>query len=152
MPPSEETTLPRGAGNVKQGQITGSGAGQESTEPPKKAAEALDQPAVGPFPAAIESLETQPAFRAQTTAHDPDAATAVYVTDVDFPAKGEWRIAAVIKDGGKLTATLLPSAVVGQFNAVPTVGETRAAHPHADGGGRRRRPLPAHDPNPAGDA
>jgi hypothetical protein len=90
-----------------------------------KAAEkrALDQPAVGPFPAAIETLETQPAFRAQTTTSDPDAASVVYKTNVNFPSDGEWRIAALIRRDGKLTATLLPSAEVGRFARVPKVGE-----------------------------
>ena len=123
VPPSDRTTLPKDAGDVSKGQVAGSGAGQESTTPTKSAAAALDQPATGPFPASIETLETKPAFRAQTTAHDPDAATTVYVTHVNFPANGEWRIAAVVKDGGKLTATLLPSAVVGEFNDVPQVGQ-----------------------------
>ncbi len=86
-------------------------------------AKALDQPAVGPFPATIESLATQPAFRAKTTADDPDAASVVYFTNVDFPSDGEWRIAALIKDGDKTTATLLPSAVVGEFTKVPRVGQ-----------------------------
>jgi hypothetical protein len=86
-------------------------------------AKALNQPAVGPFPAEIESLQTQPAFRAQTTASDPNAATVVYVTNVNFPSDGEWRIAALIKQGDKTTATLLPSAEVGEFNKVPRVGE-----------------------------
>jgi hypothetical protein len=84
---------------------------------------ALDEPAVGPFPAAIETLQTQPAFRAQTTAADPDAASAVYTTHVDFPSDGEWRIAALIKQNGELTATLLPSAVVGAYKGVPRVGQ-----------------------------
>ncbi len=85
--------------------------------------EALEQPAVGPFPAAIESLATKPAYRAQTTSSDPDAATAVYTTAIDFTGNGEWRIAALIKQGDKTTATLLPSATVGEFEAVPKVGE-----------------------------
>ncbi|MGZ8667289.1 MAG: hypothetical protein ACXWZM_09285 [Solirubrobacterales bacterium] len=89
----------------------------------KAVAKALDQPAEGPFPASVESLETKPAFRAATTSNDPDSATAVYVTHLDFPSDGEWRIAAMIKRGGKLEATLLPSAVVGQFTGVPRVGE-----------------------------
>ncbi len=84
---------------------------------------ALNQRAVGPFPAAIESIQTQPAFRAQTTTSDPDAASTVYVTDVDFPKEGEWRIAALIEQGGETTATLLPSAEVGKFKRVPKVGE-----------------------------
>jgi hypothetical protein len=85
--------------------------------------EALDQPAMGPYPAAIESLATQPAFRAQTTTSDPDAATAVYTTDLDFPSNGEWSIAAVIKQGDETVATLLPSASVGEFKNIPRVGE-----------------------------
>jgi hypothetical protein len=89
----------------------------------RTARQALNQPAVGPFPAAIESLQTQPAFRAQTTTNDPDAASVVYVTDVDFPSDGEWRIAAVIEQDGETTATLLSSAVVGEFSSIPRAGE-----------------------------
>jgi hypothetical protein len=84
---------------------------------------ALEEPATGPFPARVESLMTKPAFRAATTSDDPDAASAVYSTQIDFPKDGEWRIAAVIKEGEKLSATLLPSVVVGRFNRVPRVGE-----------------------------
>lgn len=85
--------------------------------------EALEQPAMGPYPASIESLATKPAYRAQTTTSDPDAATSVYTTDVDFPSNGEWRIAALIKQGDKLALTLLPSATVGEFKRVPRVGQ-----------------------------
>jgi hypothetical protein len=84
---------------------------------------ALDEPAVGPFPAKIESLQTEPAFRAQTTTSDPNAATVVYSTNVDFPSNGEWRIAALIKKDGELTASLLPSAVVGEYSKIPQVGQ-----------------------------
>jgi hypothetical protein len=84
---------------------------------------ALNEPAIGPFPARIESLQTQPAFRAQTTTSDPDAATVVYSTQIDFPSEGEWRIAALIRDDGELSATLLPSADIGAFARVPRVGE-----------------------------
>jgi hypothetical protein len=85
--------------------------------------QALDEPAVGPFPAKIESLATDPAFRAETTSQDPDAAGVVYSAQLDFPSMGEWRIAALIKDGDELTARLLPSAFVGQFKKVPRPGE-----------------------------
>jgi len=84
---------------------------------------ALDEPAVGPFPASIESMETEPAFRAQTTTSDPNAATVVYSTKVNFPANGEWRIAALIKQGDETTSALLPSANVGAFAKVPKVGQ-----------------------------
>jgi hypothetical protein len=90
---------------------------------PEAEKRALDEPAVGPFPAAIESLATKPAFRAQTTVSDPDAAAVVYTTRVDFPSDGEWRIAALIERDGELTTSLLPSAVVGAFKRVPKAGE-----------------------------
>jgi hypothetical protein len=89
-----------------------------------KAAKPLDFPAVGPFPARIESLQTQPAFRARTTTDDPDAASVVYVTDVDFPNDGEWRVVALIKAGDEVTGTLLTtSAVVGESKRVPRPGQ-----------------------------
>jgi hypothetical protein len=87
------------------------------------AAKALDQPAVGPFPASVETLATKPAFRAQTTSEDPDAASVVYSTKVGFPSDGEWLIAALIKEGGEIKGTLLPSAVVGEFSGIPRPGQ-----------------------------
>jgi hypothetical protein len=90
----------------------------------KAQAQALDEPAVGPFPALIESLVTQPAFRAQTTSDDPDAASVVYSTQLDFPSDGEWRIAALVKEDGELKGTLLNgSAVVGEFSGIPKPGQ-----------------------------
>ncbi len=89
----------------------------------KAEAQALDQPAIGPFPASIESLVTQPAFRAQTTSDDPDAASVVYSTQVDFPSDGEWRIAALVKRDGEIKGTLLPSAEVGEFDGIPQPGD-----------------------------
>jgi hypothetical protein len=89
----------------------------------KAQAQALDEPAFGPYPASIESLVTQPAFRAKTTSDDPDAASVVYSTPIDFPRDGEWAIAALIKEDGETKGTLLPSAVVGEFDGVPRPGE-----------------------------
>jgi hypothetical protein len=89
----------------------------------KAQAQALDQPAVGPFPASIESLVTQPAFRALTTSDDPDAASVVYSTQLDFPSNGEWQIAALVKDGGEVKGALLPSTVVGEFGGIPRPGD-----------------------------
>ena len=85
--------------------------------------EALDLPARGPFPAAVETVQTEPAFRAQTTTADPNAATVAYVTQLDFPSEGEWRIAALIREDDKLTAALLPSVTVGEFTRIPRPGE-----------------------------
>lgn len=89
--------------------------------------EALEAPAIGPFPAAIETIQTEPAFRAQTTTSDPDAATVAYVTELPFASEGEWRLAAVIRDDDELTATLLPSAVVGEFARIPRTGDKAPA-------------------------
>jgi hypothetical protein len=89
----------------------------------KAQAQALEEPAIGPFPASIETLATQPAFRALTTSDDPDAASVVYSTPIDFPSDGEWRVAAIVKYEGKTTGTLLPSAVVGEFSDIPRPGE-----------------------------
>ena len=52
----------------------------------------------GPYPGKVESLATEPAFTAQTTSTDPDAAKAVYVTDIPFDQPGEWRLIALVKD------------------------------------------------------
>jgi hypothetical protein len=109
--------------------LKSAGSGTAKNGKPKKGAvararkEALEQPAVGPYPAAIESIGTQPAYRAQTTTSDPDSATVVYNAEIDFPSEGEWRIAALIKQGDEVVATLLPSASVGEFKEVPRVGE-----------------------------
>jgi hypothetical protein len=107
-----------------KGSTTEPGAATGSLTPKEAAERALDQPAKGPFPASIESMQTKPAFRAQTTSSDPDAASVVYSTQVNFPSNGEWRVAALVKEGDKLTATLLTtSAVVGASSKVPQVGQ-----------------------------
>jgi hypothetical protein len=86
--------------------------------------QALDEPAVGPFPAAIESLATKPAFVSETTSEDPATAAVVYSTRLSFPGEGEWRPAAILKeDDGELKGTLLPTIRVGEFKRVPRPGE-----------------------------
>ncbi|HEV2790802.1 MAG TPA: hypothetical protein VGV69_05845, partial [Solirubrobacterales bacterium] len=84
--------------------------------------QALDQPAVGPFPASIESLAAEPAFRSKTTTEDPEVAGVVYSGPLELPSEGEWRIAAILKEDGELKGALLPTAVVGEFKKVPEVG------------------------------
>ncbi|HEX5610569.1 MAG TPA: hypothetical protein VFX45_10825 [Solirubrobacterales bacterium] len=109
--------VPKAKPGAKKGKPGSKGADAQAE------ANALEETAIGPFPAKIESLATQPAFRAQTTTDDPDAATVVYSTEIDFPSDGEWRIAALIKQGDELSATLLPSAVVGEFSGIPRPGD-----------------------------
>jgi hypothetical protein len=77
----------------------------------------------GPFPARIEDLQTEPAFRSKTVALDPDTAKVVYISDVDFPRDGKWDMAAVVRDGDQLRSTLLPTVNVGGHDAIPAVGD-----------------------------
>jgi hypothetical protein len=86
-------------------------------------AQALEEPALGPFPASIETLATKPAFQARTTVEDPNAASVVYSTTIEFPSNGEWRIAALIREEGEIKATILPSAIVGEFSSIPRPGQ-----------------------------
>ena len=75
----------------------------------------------GPFPARIESLATEPEFVAETTL--PTDAKSVYVANVPFNDKGDWRLLAVVDDGGNLVATPLPSVIVREYKDIPDVGE-----------------------------
>lgn len=85
-------------------------------------AKALDRPAVGPFPAMIESLAAAPAFRSETSS-DREVASVVYSTQLRFPSAGEWQIAAILEEDGELRGAVLPSAVVGEFERVPRPGQ-----------------------------
>jgi hypothetical protein len=89
----------------------------------KAVGQALDQPAVGPFPVSIESLATKPSFRAKTTAEDPNAAGVVYSAQLNLPSEGSWRIAAIFREDGELKGTSLPGVVVGEFKKIPRPGE-----------------------------
>jgi hypothetical protein len=77
----------------------------------------------GPYPARIDSLETDPAFEARTTADDPDSARVVYVANIEFDRKGEWRMIALIREGEELRSSIIPSVVVRDYAAIPDVGE-----------------------------
>jgi hypothetical protein len=80
--------------------------------------------AAGPFPARVESLTTDPAFVAKTTASDPDTATVAYtVPEVRFDRDGEWQVLAMVHNGDSVEATRVPSLVVGDFPKVPDIGE-----------------------------
>ena len=87
-------------------------------------AEGADGPAMGPYPARVDSLKTPAAFRAKTTADDPGAATSVYVVPrLKVKRRGELAIVAVIRRDGRLEAARVPSFVVGEFDAVLDVGD-----------------------------
>jgi hypothetical protein len=85
--------------------------------------------AQGPFPARVESLETEPAFTARTTADDPHAAKVVYVADVVFNRPGEWRLVALARQGETTSAIRMPSVEVKRDFAVPAPGD-RAPRVH----------------------
>ncbi|HVS99967.1 MAG TPA: hypothetical protein VHE08_05565, partial [Solirubrobacterales bacterium] len=89
----------------------------------KAQAQALDEPAIGPFPAKIESLATKPAFQGAATTEGPDVATVVYSTELSLPAAGEFRPAVLIKEKGAWAAKLLPSVKVDEFAKIPRPGE-----------------------------
>ena len=83
----------------------------------------LDGRATGPFPARIEDLETEDAFRARSTADDPDAATVAYVSDIPLARPGKWAFAALQRRGDSYAASLLAApGLVGEFD-VPGPGE-----------------------------
>jgi hypothetical protein len=83
-----------------------------------------DGKVIGPRPARVESLQTRPAYRAQTTSLDPEAAQAVYVVPkVRLPAKGEWRVFAAVRTADGISGTLVRSISVGEFPAIPSIGD-----------------------------
>jgi len=84
----------------------------------------LKGPAIGPFPARIESLQTDPEFTAESTSSDPDAAKVVYVTDIPLNQPGPWTFGALTRqsDGSYQGSLLATPSRVGQFDPVD-VGE-----------------------------
>jgi hypothetical protein len=89
----------------------------------KAQGEALDQPAVGPFPASIESLGTKPAFRTPPAPDGPEIASVVYSAQLEFPGQGEWLLAAIVKKDGELQGALLQTVAVGEFRRIPKPGD-----------------------------
>ena len=89
------------------------------------AAPASGGPTQGPYPARVESLETDPAFTAQTTSSDPDSAKDVYVSDVDLAEPGEWHLVALVRgdDGSFRSATLAGPVVAKRTDRIPDVGD-----------------------------
>lgn len=79
----------------------------------------LKGPAEGPFPARVESLATEPAFVAESTAADPDAGKAVYVSEVPLDRRGKWAFAALIKEDDGFSGSLIATpSLVGEFDPV----------------------------------
>jgi hypothetical protein len=83
----------------------------------------VDGKAIGPFPARIEDLTTKPAFRAKTTADDPDAAQVAYISDIPFDKAGPWSFLALVKTGDGYRYSLLSAPKpIGDY-PMPQVGQ-----------------------------
>jgi len=78
---------------------------------------------VGPMPAKVESLETKPAFRAKGSEGPDEASTFYVVEDMKFDRSGPWLAMAVIEGDEGPEVTRLPSPVIGQYPAIPKVGD-----------------------------
>jgi hypothetical protein len=79
--------------------------------------------AEGPYPAAVESLVPDGAFVSRTTSQDPNTPPTFYVSTVDFPKNGEYRVLAMVKEGSGYSASLVQSALVGEIKGIPEPGD-----------------------------
>jgi len=82
-----------------------------------------NSPVQGPLPAQVGSLETKPAYRAKGTEGPGEATTVYVVPKVNFDRAGPWLAIAMLKGPNGLEASRVPSITVGQFPAVPDLGE-----------------------------
>jgi hypothetical protein len=85
--------------------------------------QALEQPALGPFPARIESLAAKQPFQGKTTTEAADVASVVYSTELNLPTAGQYRPVILIKEKGGMGQKILPSINVGEFEKIPRPGE-----------------------------
>lgn len=79
--------------------------------------------AIGPLPAHLESLETKPAYRAQTSGAKGDAKSVYVVPKVDFDSDGPWLAVAMLKGKNGLEASRVPSPTVGAHPSIPEIGQ-----------------------------
>jgi hypothetical protein len=80
-------------------------------------------PVQGPLPAAVSSLETKPAYRAQGSEGPGEAKTVYVVPKVDLGSDGAWLAVAVLKGPNGLEVSRVPSPSVGRFHGIPRVGQ-----------------------------
>jgi hypothetical protein len=78
---------------------------------------------IGPYPAHFESLETKPAYRAETSGAKGDAKSVYVVDEVPFDADGPWLAVAMLKGKNGLEASRVPSPTVGANPRIPEVGQ-----------------------------
>jgi hypothetical protein len=77
----------------------------------------------GPLPAQVTSLETKPAYRAQTSEAPGEAKTVYVVPKVNFDRKGPWLAIAMLKGPHGLEASRVPTPTVGQYPGIPQVDQ-----------------------------
>jgi hypothetical protein len=101
--------------------------GQEQVEDVEVAlyfAKDAKAPVLGPLPAKLETLQTEPAYRSQNGSGPGEAKSVYVVPKVDFAKEGSYLAIAMIKgEDGTLEASRVPSPVIGEFPRVPKVGE-----------------------------
>ena len=91
-------------------------------------------PVQGPLPAQVTSLETKPAYRAQTSEAPGEAKTVYVAPKVDFDRRAAWLAIAMLKGPDGLEASRVPSPAVGRTRTSPESASRRRAS--------RRRPPP----------
>ena len=82
-------------------------------------------PARGPFVTRYESLEVEPQFQSRTVSADTDAATTIYVADLDFKEPGRYHVLGLARLDDRLVAATPagPPLDVLEDDPVPDVGE-----------------------------
>jgi len=79
----------------------------------------------GPFLARYETLTIKPQYQSHTVAADPDAAKALYVSEVNFPKAGRYQVMGVARLDNRLVAATPagPALTVTKRGTVPDVGD-----------------------------
>ena len=90
---------------------------------PRRRRQALEEPAVGPFPARIETLATKPPSRARRRRKTRTWRASSTRPRSNLPAAGEYRPAVLIKEKGGVGEKVLPSINVGEFAKIPRAGD-----------------------------
>ncbi len=81
-------------------------------------------PIEGPLPAHVTSLETKPAYRAQTSGGAGDATSVYVVPKVELDRSGPWLAVAMLQGKGGLEYSIVaPGPDVGEFPKIPEVGQ-----------------------------
>jgi hypothetical protein len=76
-----------------------------------------DGPALGPYPARIESLQASPQFQSRSSGEDSETSKSLYVVDhPPFKDDGDWRVLAVVRGrDGSLSSVMPPGLFAGYF-------------------------------------